>query len=253
MAERRCFTMKIIDSDAFLDMPLSTQALYFHLNMRADDDGFVNNPKRIQRMLGCADDDLKLLLAKRFLIGFERGVIVIKHWRMHNTLRKDRYNPTQYQEEYNALCIKENNSYTEKNDAGNQLATNWQPTDNQLVPQINLSKDNLSKDKEKDNTNVLSKKKNERHKYGQYLNVLLSDEEMEKLINEFPMDWQERIERLSEYIASTGKSYKNYLATIRGWARREKERNNGNGKPSGNVGTKPEKRESKFAEFSDLI
>lgn len=115
MAERRMFTQKIIDSDAFLDMPLSTQALYFHLNMRADDDGFVNNPKRIQRTIGASEDDLKLLIAKRFVICFENGVIVIKHWRMHNTLRKDRYNPTQYQEELAMLDIKENKSYTEKN------------------------------------------------------------------------------------------------------------------------------------------
>ena len=70
MAERRMFAKSIIDSDAFLDMPLSTQALYFHLSMRADDDGFVNNPKKIQRMVGCADDDIKLLIAKNFLIPF---------------------------------------------------------------------------------------------------------------------------------------------------------------------------------------
>lgn len=114
MAEKRMFTQKIIDSDAFLDMPLSTQALYFHLNMRADDDGFVNNPKRIQRTIGASEDDLKLLIAKRFVICFENGVIVIKHWRMHNTLRKDRYTPTQYQEELSRLKIKENKSYTEK-------------------------------------------------------------------------------------------------------------------------------------------
>ena len=217
MAERRCFTMKIIDSDAFLDMPLSSQALYFHLNMRADDDGFVNNPRKIQRMLGCSDDDLKLLLAKRFLIGFDSGVIVIKHWKMHNTLRKDRYNPTQYQDEYKALMTKENNSYTE-NLTGNQVATSWQPSGNQLVPQYNLSKDKLSKDKvNKD----ISNSKNQRHQYGAYKNVLLSDEELEKLQSEFPYDWQERIERVSEYVASTGKSYKNYLATIRSWAKKE--------------------------------
>lgn len=114
MAEKRMFTQKIIDSDAFLDMPLSTQALYFHLNMRADDDGFVNNPKRIQRTIGASEDDLKLLIVKRFVICFENGVIVIKHWRMHNTLRKDRYAPTQYQEELSRLKIKENKSYTEK-------------------------------------------------------------------------------------------------------------------------------------------
>ena len=114
MAEKRMFTQKIIDSDAFLDMPLSTQALYFHLNMRADDDGFVNNPKRIQRTVGASEDDLKLLVAKRFLICFENGVIVIKHWRMHNTLKNDRYRPTQYQEEYALLDVKENKAYTEK-------------------------------------------------------------------------------------------------------------------------------------------
>ena len=79
MAERRMFTQKIVDSDAFLDMPLTTQALYFHLNMRADDDGFINNPKKIQRMIGASDDDLKLLIAKRFLLAFENGVVVIKH------------------------------------------------------------------------------------------------------------------------------------------------------------------------------
>lgn len=117
MAEKRMFTQKIIDSDAFLDMPLSTQALYFHLNMRADDDGFVNNPKKLQRYIGAGDDDLKLLLAKRFVIGFESGVIVIKHWRMHNTLRRDRYSPTCYQEELAQLEVKDNKAYTERDDS----------------------------------------------------------------------------------------------------------------------------------------
>ena len=120
MAEKRMFTQKIIDSDAFLDMPLSTQALYFHLNMRADDDGFVNNPRKLQRYIGAGDDDLKLLLAKRFLIGFESGVIVIKHWRMHNTLRRDRYSPTQYQEELAMLDVKGNRAYTERDEDGVQ-------------------------------------------------------------------------------------------------------------------------------------
>lgn len=139
MAERRMFTQKIVDSDAFLDMPLSTQCLYFHLNMRADDDGFVNNPKKIQRMIGASEDDLKILLAKRFLLGFESGVVVIKHWRMHNLLRRDRYNPTQYQEEYEQLMLKDNGSYTE-NDV---LATNWQPDGNQLATQDSIGKDSI--------------------------------------------------------------------------------------------------------------
>lgn len=112
MANKRMFTMKIVDSDSFLDMPLSTQCLYFHLNMRADDDGFVGNPKRICKLIGCNDDDLKLLLMKRFVLGFENGVIVIKHWRMHNTIQKDRYTPTTYSDELKQLGIKDNKSYT---------------------------------------------------------------------------------------------------------------------------------------------
>ena len=113
MAEKRMFTQKIIDSDAFLDMPLSAQALYFHLNMRADDDGFVNNPRKITRYVSASEDDLKLLLMKRFIIGFSSGVIVIKHWRMHNTLKSDRYHPTDYQEELAQLGIKPNKAYTD--------------------------------------------------------------------------------------------------------------------------------------------
>ena len=149
MAERRMFTKKIIDSDAFLDMPLTTQALYFHLNMRADDDGFVNNPKKIQRMIGASDDDLKLLIAKRFILAFESGVVVVKHWRMHNLLRKDRYNPTQYQEELSLLVLKGNGSYTESVEIltdsthDNQMATTWQPDDNQMATQDSIGKDSI--------------------------------------------------------------------------------------------------------------
>lgn len=106
------FAKTIIDSDAFLDMPLSTQSLYFHLSMRADDDGFINNPKKIQRMIGCADDDLKLLFAKNFIIPFENGVCVIKHWKIHNYIRNDRYKPTVYAEEKSLLTCKENGAYT---------------------------------------------------------------------------------------------------------------------------------------------
>ena len=112
MAEKRMFTQKIIDSDAFLDMPLSTQALYFHLSMRADDDGFINNPKKIQRMVGGSDDDLKLLVAKRFIIPFESGIVVIKHWKIHNYIRADRYKETVYKDEKASLALKENGAYT---------------------------------------------------------------------------------------------------------------------------------------------
>jgi len=112
MAERRMFAKTIIDSDAFLDMPLSSQALYFHLSMRADDEGFVNNPKKVQRMIGASDDDLKILIGKSFLIPFESGIVVIKHWRIHNYIRHDRKHETKYCEEKALLEIKENGAYT---------------------------------------------------------------------------------------------------------------------------------------------
>ncbi len=162
MANKRMFAKTIIDSDAFLDMPLSTQALYFHLSMRADDDGFINNPKKISRMIGCGEDDLKLLIAKKFLLNFESGVVVIKHWLIHNTLRKDRHTPTNYQDELKQLIQKENGSYKKVDDIGipnridvtptddgNQLATTWQPDGNQLATQYSIDKysiDKLSKD-----------------------------------------------------------------------------------------------------------
>lgn len=112
LPERRMFTKKITESDAFLDMPSSTQMLYFHLSMNADDDGFVNNPKKIQRMCGASDDDFKLLRAKSFVILFESGVIVIKHWKMHNYIQTDRYRPSDYVEEKSMLGLKSNKVYT---------------------------------------------------------------------------------------------------------------------------------------------
>ena len=129
------FAKTIIDSDAFLDMPLSTQSLYFHLSMRADDDGFINNPKKIQRMIGCADDDLKLLLAKNFIIPFESGVCVIKHWKIHNYIRNDRYKPTVYAEEMAQLSCKENGAYTLGIPDGYQMET-----------QVRLGKDRVGKE-----------------------------------------------------------------------------------------------------------
>ena len=139
MAERRMFAKTIIDSDAFLDMPLSTQALYFHLSMRADDDGFINNPKKIQRMIGCSDDDLKLLLAKSFIIAFESGIIVIKHWRLHNYIQKDRYKPTIYQNEKSRLCEDKNHVYS--------LDTGCIQDVSEMDTQVRLGQDRLVQDR----------------------------------------------------------------------------------------------------------
>lgn len=139
MAQRRLFSPDIVESDAFLEMPTSTQALYFHLGMNADDDGFVN-PKKIMRMMGAVDDDLKVLIGKRFVLPFENGVVVIKHWLVHNSIRKDRYHATQYREEKARLVVKEGGVYT---DVIPLLATTRQPDGNQMEPELNLTKPNL--------------------------------------------------------------------------------------------------------------
>ena len=199
MAEKRMFAKTIIDSDAFLEMPVTSQLLYFHLSMRADDDGFINKPRSIMKMVSANEDDLKILFLKKFVIPFESGVVVIKHWRINNYIRQDTYHKTPYQEEMSLLEIDENNSYTLR-------------TRNELTTQISIDKNSIDKN---------SIEKPIKHKYGEYKNVLLSDEELEKLKTEFPNDYQERIERVSEYVASTGKTYKNFLATIRKWARKD--------------------------------
>jgi hypothetical protein len=149
MASKRMFAKTIIDSDAFLEMPQSTQLLYFHLSMHADDDGFVNSPRKIMRTVGSKDDDIKVLIAKAFIIPFESGIVVIKHWRINNIIRSDRYKPTEYIEEKRLLNIKENGAYTLKNTIGI-------PNDNQLGyqrdTQIRLDKDRLDKNIQEDST-----------------------------------------------------------------------------------------------------
>lgn len=111
MAERRMFAKSIIDSDAFIDMGCTARLLYFDLAMRADDDGFINSPKKIMRMTGASQDDLSLLIAKKFIIPFDNGVVVIKHWRIHNYIRKDTYRETNYKEEKALLETDENGAY----------------------------------------------------------------------------------------------------------------------------------------------
>lgn len=135
MAERRMFSKNITDSDAFLDLPLTTQALYFHLSMQADDDGFVNSPKKIQRAIGAKPSDLDLLIEKRFVLMFDSGVIAIKHWRMNNYIRADRYKKTVHAEERAQLYIKNNGAYTTDASQGSQMVDDGEavgiPSDNQ--------------------------------------------------------------------------------------------------------------------------
>ena len=145
MAERRMFAKTIVTSDAFLDMPLSARCLYFTLGMLADDDGFVNNPKSIMRQVGACSDDLNLLLAKRFILAFDSGVIVIKHWRIHNYIRNDRYKETKYAEERSALSIDENGAYTENHGLVYQTDTNGIPTVSKMDTQVRIGKDSIGK------------------------------------------------------------------------------------------------------------
>lgn len=143
MAERRMFTKKVSDSDAFIEMPSTSQALYFHLNQGADDDGFNNQVQNAMFKAHASIDDLKILMMKNFIIRFESGVIVIKHWRMHNTLRKDRYTPTNFQEELSQLGLKENGAYT----LGCQTVAKRLPQDS--IGKGSIDKDSIKKEKSK--------------------------------------------------------------------------------------------------------
>lgn len=247
MAERRMFSKIVIDSDTFLDMPLSAQALYFHLSMRADDDGFVSSPKRIQTYVGASTDDLKILLAKHFLIPFESGVVVIKHWKVHNYIQKDRYKETYYQAEKALLEeTPKTKEYTRKLNldtsciqTGYKLDTQVRDRDRDSIEiEIGEDKESASADSNEpdgstspslfDKEEEIREKKRTkpqvvRHKYGEYNNVLLTDEELMKLKEKIP-NWQDFIERLSCYVASTGKRYKSHYATLLNWYRRDGQR-----------------------------
>lgn len=119
MARRRMFNLDIIDTDLFLDMPQTSRLLYYELCMRADDDGFVGSPKKIQKMVGCSEDDFKVLISKQFIIPFDTGVVVIRHWKIHNYIQKDRYKETIYINEKKQLKQEENGMYTECIQDGN--------------------------------------------------------------------------------------------------------------------------------------
>ena len=232
MAERRMFAKTIIDSDAFIDMPLSTQALYFHLSMRADDDGFINNPKRIQRMIGCAEDDLKLLVAKRFILPFDSGVVVIKHWKIHNYIRNDRYKETVYLHEKSQLSIKENGAYTEADTVGI-------PSGNQAVYQMDTL---VSKGKIRDRVSIevvecsemadsdngdesVENSAEKLEVIGGNLGkgvVFLTQEQMGDLIDKLGLDAFNRyMERLANFIIEKNAYVQNHYATILKWWRED--------------------------------
>lgn len=138
MAERRMMSKSIIKSDTFLDMPATTQNLYFHMLLDADDDGFINAPKSIMRMIGAKDDDMKVLAAKQFVIPFESGVVVIKDWKIHNYIQNDRYKPSTLPER-NLLNIQKDKTYTLKDDVSSM--------DTKCIQTVSIGKDRLGKDR----------------------------------------------------------------------------------------------------------
>ncbi len=211
MAERRMFAKTIIDSDAFLDMPQSTQLLYFHLSMRADDDGFINNPKSIMRNVGCKEDDIRILSGKKFIIPFESGVVVIKHWKIHNYIQKDRYHETKYKNEKSTLDTDENGAYT-------QCIQDVSNMDTQV--RLELGKDRLGEDS-KDTPDKPAKP--QKHKHGEYCHVLLTSDEYLRLCEE----WGEpevlrMIKILDEGIEIKGYKYKNHNLALRKWKEKDK-------------------------------
>jgi hypothetical protein len=208
MAQKRMFSMKIVDTDLFLDMPITARLLYYDLNMRADDDGFVGSPKKIQRMIGCSDDDMKLLIAKQFIIPFDNGVCVIKHWRIHNYIQKDRYNETLYLDEKSTL-EESNGTYEIATSQG--MDTECIQNVSKLETQVRLGKDRLELVKSK-----AKKEDVEKTKYADY--VSMTNKEYEKLIEQYGEPMTKRmIEILDNYKGSSGKKYKSDYRTILNW------------------------------------
>jgi hypothetical protein len=227
MAERRMFSKNIVLSDAFLDMPASTRCLYFTLAMLADDDGFVNSPKSIMRQSGACEDDLKLLFAKRYILGFESGVIVIKHWKIHNIIQKDRYKETTYLEEKALLVLDDKKSYTE---AKKGLDTTCIQPVSKMETQVSIGKDSIGKDRvvecsiDTDTDLDLDDeeaKRNELQRIGGTLGqgvVFLSANQMDALIDKLGLDAFERyLKRLADYIIEKGAYVKSHYETILKW------------------------------------
>lgn len=206
MAERRMFAKSIVDSDAFLEMPMSARLLYYDLSMRADDDGFVNSPRKIMKFVGATNDDMNILIARKFVIAFDNGVVVIKHWRIHNYIQSDRYKETNYKEQKALLTLDENKAY--------KMAMDTPCIQNvsSLETQVRLGKDSIGKD------NSIGAK---RSRFTPPTTEEIQAYCTEKHYNISP-------EHFIDYYESNGwkvgrNSMKDWKAAVRNWARRDKE------------------------------
>ena len=202
MAERRMFSKLITNSDSFLEMPSSSQNLYFHLNMNADDDGFVDKVKSIMRMIGAKDDDLKVLIAKSFIIPFDTGIVVIRHWRINNYIQKDRYKETIYSDEKESLSIDKSGLYTKCIQDVYKMDT-----------QVRLGKDSIDKvniEESIKEESTLPSPPLSKHKYGNYGTVLLTTSQYDKLVSDYgDKNYIDKvINRVDELCKMTGNKYK---------------------------------------------
>lgn len=231
MAKRRMFSLDVVDTDKFLNMPPSTQCLYYNLGMRADDDGFVSSPQKIATISNCGRDDLNVLISKGYLIPFNSGVVVITDWKINNYIQKDRRIPTRYTEEM-AQLTEENASYkplyTECIQDVSNLYTDCIQSVSKMYTQDRIDKDNIynniythEKNQEDENNNMtaaMNKPKEPKHKYGEYKHVMLTDPEKNKLVEELGQQTFDKcVIRLDEYIEQTGKKYKNHNLVMRKW------------------------------------
>ena len=208
MAERRMFAKTIIDSDAFLDMPVTARLLYYDLSMRADDDGFVNSPKKIMRIIGASQDDLAILCARKFIIPFDTGVVVIKHWRIHNYIRKDTYNETKYKDEKALLELDENNAYR---------LPEFPSTERPRIVNDSLTQDRLGKDRlDKESS---AKGTTRTFKPPTFEEVkAYCDERKNGIDPQHFIDYQQS----RGWVLSNGKKMVDWRATIRTWEQRNK-------------------------------
>lgn len=260
MAERRMVSLRVVETDSFVEMSCKAKLLYYELLLRGDDDGFVDSPNTVCRILGINNSKLSELEEMEYIHIFESGVCVILHWHLHNLIRKDRYKPTKYQAEFSALIKLENGIYIPKNSF-------WQPDDNQMSSQDRLGEYRLGKvslgegridkvstqlcensikcqDSQLYNSKVnpvsqgqqqavadTPTETNYLNNLGIYKNVFLTPTQLKDLQERFA-NYQDKINRLSEYMQTSGKSYSSHYAVILAWA---KENTNGKSKGSGKI------------------
>ena len=212
MAQRRMFSKKITDTDSFLDMPLSAQALYFHLNMGADDEGFVDNVKKIQRSIGASNDDLKILIGKGFLIPFESGVVVIRHWRIHNYIQADRFQATIYQDE------KEQLEFDKSKIASIKPLDQCIQNVSKMDTQVRLGEDSLDKDR-LDKVNYLYSGEDEKKSFSKIIkgsNIKINERHTQMLMDYIALDHFTipMIQYAVEKTEDAGSTSFNYLKAI---------------------------------------